>query len=146
MAYILAYKNDRLIKVTARGLHLSCDKDELVKMYLKVGRTSKLDVNILKIERINQTNRESNWGLSLFMLTSDVVIIETFCKNKQLIPQCKRCQEFNHTRSYCLKTPMYVRCAGKHLTINCNGSKTTTQRPAILQRMISYKRTSEKKI
>lgn len=43
-----------------------------------------------------------------------VVKIEALKKNVKVIPQCKRCQGFNHTQAYCTKDLWCVKCAGKH--------------------------------
>ena len=38
---------------------------------------------------------------------------------KREIPQCMRCQKFEHTRNYCRKNPRCVKCAAEHLTNEC---------------------------
>jgi hypothetical protein len=43
------------------------------------------------------------------------VTVEPIRTNK-LMPQCKICQSFGHTRKYCNKPPKCVKCAGPHLT------------------------------
>ena len=37
-------------------------------------------------------------------------------KPSKLIPQCKSCQNFGHTKNYCNKPQRCVKCAGKHAT------------------------------
>jgi PAX-interacting protein 1 len=54
------------------------------------------------------------------------VTVESLRSNK-LIPQCKTCQSFGHTKNYCNKPPRCVKCAGPHLTSNCN--KPNTEQP-----------------
>lgn len=51
--------------------------------------------------------------------------IEPLRKNTKIIPQCKRCQGFNHMQVYCRKESRCVKCAGKYLTRNCNISRLT---------------------
>ena len=41
-------------------------------------------------------------------------------KQQKLVPQCRNCQAFGHTKNYCNKQPRCVKCAGKHSTIECN--------------------------
>ena len=36
-----------------------------------------------------------------------------------LLPQCKNCQSWGHTKSYCHKEPRCVKCAGRHTTESC---------------------------
>ena len=38
---------------------------------------------------------------------------------KKDIPQCMRCQQYDHTKNYCNRSPAYVKCAKSHLTIHC---------------------------
>lgn len=138
-------KNERPIKVMARGLHSSCDRNDIIKDLKSKGFNVLDAINILKKEKRNQQNGEPEIikrGLPIFMLTFDnkdniekiyaiktilsmVVKIEPLRKNNRLIPQCKRCQEFNHTQRYCQKEPRCVRCAGKHLTTKCIVRKNT---------------------
>ncbi|EFN76249.1 Nucleic-acid-binding protein from transposon X-element, partial [Harpegnathos saltator] len=84
-------------------------------------------------------------GLPLFILTFDnkksiekiyeikmilntVIRIEPLRKNTKLISQCKRCQRYNYTHTYCQKDPRCVKCAGKHLIQNCSKSRQTTSK------------------
>ena len=55
-----------------------------------------------------------------------IVKIEPFRKTSPLIPQCKRCQGFNHTQRFCQLNPRCVRCAEKHLTSECKKRKDST--------------------
>lgn len=48
-------------------------------------------------------------------------------KLSNLIPQCKICQAFGHTKNYCGKEPRRVKCSGKHSTIDCK--KLSDQKP-----------------
>ncbi|XP_055840787.1 microtubule-associated protein futsch-like [Episyrphus balteatus] len=97
--------------------------------------------NIIKKER-QQKDKETvvvHRGLPLFILTFDktekleeiykikrilslVVKIEPLKKHTKQVPQCRRCQGFNHTQTYCKKEPRRVKCAGKYLTTDCTGN------------------------
>lgn len=50
------------------------------------------------------------------------VKIEALRKNN-IIPQCKRCQRFGHTQKFCQRAATCVKCAGNHLTVECNKPK-----------------------
>lgn len=52
-----------------------------------------------------------------------IVKIEPLKKNINAIIQCKRCQAFGHTKTYCNNNPACVKCAGKHLTNDCTMGK-----------------------
>ena len=38
---------------------------------------------------------------------------------KRTILQCTNCQKYGHTRNFCTKTPICVKCAGEHKTSDC---------------------------
>lgn len=59
-------------------------------------------------------------------LLNTIVKIEPI-KASKLIPQCKNCQAYGHTKNYCSKSPRCVKCAGKHPTHEC--SKTEIEQP-----------------
>jgi len=139
-------KNERPLKVMARGLHPTCDKNDIIQDLESKGFNILDAVNILKKENKRLENgliESRKRELPLFMLTfknseninkiysiqsilNIIVKIEPIRRNSKLIPQCKNCQEFNHTQSYCRKEPRCVKCAGKHLTRNCTISRNTT--------------------
>lgn len=41
-------------------------------------------------------------------------------RNSKSIPQCKRCQSFGHTQKFCQRQAKCVKCAGNHMTAECN--------------------------
>lgn len=52
------------------------------------------------------------------------VKIEPLRKNNKPIPQCKKCQSYNHTQNYCGRKPRCVKCAGMHQSTLCSVEKT----------------------
>lgn len=137
--YTYEDKNDRLTKVMARGLHPTCDPTEIVDDLIQKGLQITNATNIKKKERTsNEEGIRSTKlrGLPLFMLTfkkeEDIhkiytissilnikVKIEAIRKNSNQIPQCKKCQGFNHTEKYCHKNIKCVKCAENHPTKDC---------------------------
>ncbi len=132
-------KQTRPIKVMARGLHHTCASKDIVEDLENKGLKILDAVNIVKKERTengegNQTINKR--GLPLFMLTFDnkeniqtiygikgilhmKVKIEPLKRTTVRIPQCKKCQGFNHTQKYCGRDPRCVKCSGKHMTQVC---------------------------
>lgn len=128
-------KNIRPIKVMARGIYPECQPEEIVE-FLKARQFAIQDAtNIQRKERDEERIIKRN--LPLFMLTFDRkqnieeiykidnilglrVRIEPLRKRSTLIPQCKKCQMHGHTQKYCNRQARCVKCAGKHLTSNCN--------------------------
>lgn len=88
------------------------------------------------IEVVNILKWKSKEPLPVFMLTFDNseninkiyeiteimgMKIEIHPLRKSiLIPQCKNCQAWGHTKKYCRKEPRCVKCAGQHLTNQCS--------------------------
>lgn len=133
-------KNERPIRVMIRGLHCSTKTVDIIDD-LKFQNLDVIDVvNIIK-----KTNSEGNrvkTPLPLFMASfsnkesvdsiynvryvlNTKVKVESLKKNNIIIPQCKRCQGFNHTQKYCSREPRCVSCSGKHLSAQCTVEKTT---------------------
>lgn len=134
-------KIGRLYRVMVRGLHHTCLKDDIINDLKSQGFNPTDAVNIIKKETTVTDNVATNIrrGLPLFMITfsnSDCidkiykinnivnmkVKVEAVKRTSARIPQCKRCQGFNHTKQYCQRDPRCVKCAGKHLTNECTKS------------------------
>ncbi|KAI8116453.1 Nucleic-acid-binding protein from transposon X-element [Lucilia cuprina] len=112
----------------AKNLHYSCDTNSIINDLKAQG------FNIIEV--MNKHKFKTKEPLNMFILTFDsseditkvykikhilnnVVNIEPI-KQHKMIPQCKKCQGFGHTKNYCNKPPRCVKCAGKHLSIECN--------------------------
>lgn len=141
--YTFENKNDRHIKVMARGLHSSCSVNDIVDELTDKGFKIIDAVNIIKKEKVISEEGSISYtrrGIPLFMLTFDNqqnvkdiydikgilnmrVKIEPLKNTSTKIPQCKKCQGYNHTQKYCARDPVCVKCAGKHFTSACNLSK-----------------------
>lgn len=121
-------KQERPIRVMARNLHHTCDperiKDELSSKQYKIisvmnkiswRKKKKLDMFVLTFSCDENITK-------IYKITSLLgckVEIQPLRKSK-LIPQCKRCQAYGHTQKYCGKLPRCVKCAGHHLTGECD--------------------------
>ena len=58
-------------------------------------------------------------------LENKVIQIEPPRVNKRNIPQCARCQQYGHTRTYCNKPFACVKCGGPHNSKDCSKRKDT---------------------
>jgi len=124
-------KHTRPLRVMARNLHHSCNPGRIVSDLqargykvvdavnkLKWGSKEPLDMFMLTFSSDENTNK-------IYEITSILgskVEIQPLRKSK-LIPQCKQCQAYGHTQSYCSKDPRCVKCAGKHHTKECRKPK-----------------------
>lgn len=132
-------KQTRSVKVMARGLPPNLDPEDVKKELLQKKFKITSVVNIIKKER-KPIEKEKFYELvrkplPLYMLIfehdeniekiyqiktiQNVVIKIEAVKRSNLVPQCKRCQLFGHTQTYCAREAKCVKCAGKHLTMAC---------------------------
>lgn len=131
-------KATRPCKVIARGLHPTCKPENIVDDLKAQGFNALSAINLTKKKKVKDTQIKD--PLPLFMLTFDhsedikkifsithivktKVKIEAIRKRREQIPQCKRCQRFEHTQSFCKREARCVKCAGSHLTIECTLDK-----------------------
>lgn len=49
------------------------------------------------------------------------------------IPQCINCQQLGHTKNFCTREPICVKCAGKHATVSCSKRPNVTPKCALCQ-------------
>lgn len=128
-------KQFRPIKVIVKNLHHSWDNQAILNDLKEQGFRATNAINKLKW-KIKEP-------LYIFMLTFDTSedikkvfeiksILNTIVKvdplkSSKLIPQCKKCQGFGHTKNFCGRPPKCVKCAGMHATIDC--SKSVSEKP-----------------
>lgn len=132
-------KASRSIKVMVRNLHPSTSVEEVADE-LKEKNFKIIEV-VQKIKKTISNNVVNHTRLPLYMLEFDrsedinkiygiqyinsmKVKIEAI-RSSKLIPQCKRCQRYGHTRKFCRRTPTCVKCAGEHLTTSCTKTRNT---------------------
>ena len=124
-------KQIRPIRVMATNLHHSCKPAKILED-LKAKGFKAIEVSI----KLKYRTKEP---LNMFMLTfSPEEDINNFykissilrcnvtiqpLKRTKLIPQCKKCQEYGHTKNYCNNGPRCVKCSENHYTHLCTKSK-----------------------
>lgn len=64
---------------------------------------------------------------SIYKITKIIHNVVEICplKGGKLVPQCKKCQEFGHTRNHCNKKPRCVKCGKDHITADCQKTAKT---------------------
>lgn len=126
--YTYQHKQLKSFKVVIRGLHPTTDINEIkaeVEQYghkvlhiaNMISNQKKTPIPLFFVEIKQQENNADIYGIKRLLHT--VVNIEQPHKKRD-IPQCMRCQSYGHTKNYCNRSPQCVKCAGKHLTSNCN--------------------------
>jgi len=93
------------------------------------------------------THELSNTLLPIFFVdiepsptNSDICKLTSLCYTKikvkithpkKQIPQCHRCQMYDHTRGYCNHSPRCVRCGEHHESITCTKDPSTPAKCAL---------------
>lgn len=122
-------KQTRPIRVVLRGLHVSCNpetiKEELITRGFKITevqqRLRKTKEGLIKLPLFTLTFNCSEDVKKVYEITNVCymkVKVEALRISKQ-IPQCKNCQRFGHTKSFCNRRTICVKCAGQHDAKNC---------------------------
>ena len=120
-------KQEKGYKVVLRNMHSSVDINELKSEIENLGH------KVMKIANIRQRITQKPLPLffielelndnnkKIFEINKLLNLIISFepPRKKRDIPQCMKCQEFGHTKNYCFKSPVCVKCANKHLTSDC---------------------------
>lgn len=120
-------KNEKNFRAVMLGLHPSTDTDivkkelkerghEVVNLHKIKDRDTKKELPVWFIDiKPNQNNKDI---FNITRLAHSVIKFEP-PHVKRIIPQCSRCQDFGHTKNYCRKSARCVKCAGVHLTTEC---------------------------
>lgn len=124
-------KQDRAYRVVIKNLHYSANINDM-KTFIeqlghKVRNISNIRSNITKqpLSMFFLDLEPSNNNKDIYNLTNinnAIITIEPPRKTRDL-PQCHRCQQYGHTRSYCNKPYKCVKCGENHITAECTKSK-----------------------
>lgn len=125
--YTYQSKSDKGYKVVLRGIHPSVDLKELQTEIETHGHSitnisnirqavTKIPLPLFFLEMKVQSNNKEIFKLN--KLQNTIVSVEP-PRKKRDIPQCMNCQDYRHTRKYCNKSPVCVKCAQQHATKDC---------------------------
>lgn len=121
-------KSERPYRFVIKNLHPSTPLEAIKEAVESTG-------NVVKGEIINAKHGStktplSTWFVNLepspnneaiktlkYIYHTSVKIEEP--KRQKSIPQCKRCQQYGHTRNYCMRPYRCVKCAESHNTADC---------------------------
>lgn len=126
-------KQDRAYRVVIKNLHSSTDKQDIHDSLAELGYTvrnianvyhkiTKAPLPIFFIDLEPQSNNKEIFSLNYILNAK--VLVEAPYKKKEIV-QCKRCQQYGHTKSYCWHPFRCVKCGGTHNTNNCTKDKNT---------------------
>lgn len=122
-------KQARSFRVVLRGLHPSSNVEDIKN------EIEELNHEVINVYNIKQRRHENIVPLPLFYIdmkqkenNHEIYKLKTLLytrvvieppNKKKTIPQCTRCQRYEHTWQYCNRMPRCVKCAGDHLTKQC---------------------------
>lgn len=154
-------KNEKSFRVVLRGLHPSATLEtitealkekehEVVNVHKIKHRVSKIELPLWYIDLKPSSNNKDIYNIT--KLGQNEIRFEP-PHTKRIIPQCARCQEYGHTKNYCRKTTKCVKCAGIHLTkdcerksrdnnvkcVNCNGDHPANYRGCIVHKQLQQR-------
>ena len=126
-------KEDRSFRVVLRNLHHSADIEEIKFELAEKGfnvrniinikhKSSKEPFPLFFLDLEPSENNKDIYNIRYLLNTK--IVVEPPRKNKD-IPQCTRCQSFNHTKSYCFKNYRCVKCGGPHASQSCTKPRET---------------------
>lgn len=127
-------KDQKTMRIVIKHLHFSTPKDAIIAAIELSGNTVKGEIvtarkpgtkEPLNTFFVNIVQHENNKLVKeIKYIYNQKVIIED-PKRQNTIVQCKRCQQYGHTKNNCMRPYRCVKCAGPHITISCTMDKNT---------------------
>ncbi|KAF0759565.1 Uncharacterized protein FWK35_00036360, partial [Aphis craccivora] len=135
-------QEDKAYRIVIRNLHPTTNTAEIrtaleeivfqVRQITNVPhiKTTKLNLPIFFVDLEPSELNKDIFHISHKLHTK--VKIEEPYKKRDLV-QCLNCQEYGHTKTYCVHTPRCVRCAEHHITSACLKPRNLPAKCAICQ-------------
>lgn len=120
-------KNERSFRVVLRNIHPTVNTQELKEEIEKLGHTvtnisnikqriSRKPLPLFHIELKQNPNNKDIYNVDRLM---NLIVKFEAPHPKREVVQCIRCQRYGHTQKFCSRNPRCVKCAGDHLTNQC---------------------------
>lgn len=127
-------KDERAFRVVIKHLHHSIPINEIKAELTEHGhqvrniinakhRTTKEPMNLFFVDLEPSENNKDIYNLK--HLQHNSILIEPPRTRNSNIVQCMRCQMYGHTKTYCTRPFVCVKCGGDHSTASCKKSKDT---------------------
>lgn len=134
-------KQDRAYRIVIRHLHSTVPTDEIKQEIEKTGhkvrnimnirdRISKLPLPLFYVDLEPKDNNKDIYKLQY--ISNMKITIEPPRKKREII-QCTRCQEYGHSKSYCNRPFMCVKCGNQHDSKTCAKPRTTPAKCALCE-------------
>lgn len=132
-------RGERAYRVVLRHLHHSI-RPEVIKNELEgLGHTARNVLNIrhrltkapLPLYFVDLEPRDNNKNIYDLQFLCNMKITVEAPRKKTTIVQCARCQSYGHTKTYCTRPFICVKCGGDHNTTECTKDPTTPAKCAL---------------
>lgn len=141
-------KTEKNFRVVIRGLPHTCESQEITVELKELGHEPIKVLNIFKKIK-NHEGKKIIKNFPLFMLelnqkenNKEIFDLKYLlhCKisveaprQVKTIPQCLNCQQLGHTKNFCKRQSVCVKCAGKHSSVACTKKPNVTPKCALCQ-------------
>ena len=119
-------KEERAYTVVIKYLHHSIDTKEVAAELFRYGHKVRNMINVRQRQTKEQLNlffvdlepADNNDIYKIRQVLNSIVQIEPPKINKNIV-HCLRCQQYGHTKTYCNRPYVFVKCGGLHSTASC---------------------------
>ena len=126
-------REERAYRVVIRYLHPSIPAEAIKQEIVKHGHTVRNVTNILHratkeplpMHFVDLEPKENNKTIYNIDFICNTIITVEAPRKKNIISQCTRCQNYRHTKTYCTRPFMCVKCGGDHNTTICRKDSNT---------------------
>lgn len=126
-------KQDRAYRVVLKNMHYSVDVNDIKENLSQMGHTVRNITNVLhsyskkplSMFFIDLEPRSNNKDIFNIQYLLHAKIIFEPPHTKREIVQCKRCQQYGHTKGYCRHPFRCVKCGKDHDTTKCTKDKSS---------------------
>lgn len=126
-------KQDRAYRVVLKQMHYSVDKNDLKDALSQLGHNVRNVTNVLHsstkqplsmffIDLEPSSNNKDIFNIQYLLHAK--IMFEPPYKKKDIV-QCKRCQQYGHTKTYCRHPFRCVKCGKEHDTTKCTKENST---------------------
>lgn len=126
--YTYRPKQERSFKVVLKNIHSSTDTEDIQLALKEMGhdalniwnmkqRVTKKALHMFIVELAPKSNNKQIYDVKSLLNCRIKIEPPRPARN---IPQCANCQQYGHTKSYCRRSPKCIKCAGNHLSSDCN--------------------------
>lgn len=128
-------QEDKGLRIVIRNLHATTSSNTIRALlsakgfevkYVNVlkNRFTGIPLNVFEVEIDSKNNSRAEQILSITRLGSQEVTIERQAKRTDPV-QCHRCQAFGHSKNYCRRAFICMKCAGPHPSTECKKDKNS---------------------